>query len=84
MGDEGSVNGAAVEPRPLGQVIVTSFDTGGLRVATSPGLTPDVAERMLYGALKHLERQMLLLGLRQMVEQPRIVSALGGLPRPPA
>ncbi len=67
------------EAPPIGQVIVTLLANGGLRIGITPGLTTDVVERTLYGALKHVERQ--LLAAQVGAARPRIEGVRGMLPR---
>lgn len=63
---------AAAERRANGQVVITGFENGAVKVALSPGLAADTAERLLYGAMKFLEREILLGKIRQLQDAPRV------------
>ena len=73
------------EPTPNGdehverRIMVLGFPGDRVRVALSDGLPLDIAERMLYGALKFLERELAVLRLRQVLAEPRIEIPRGSL-----
>jgi hypothetical protein len=75
------LNGGIADPQATASVLVTGFENGAVRVALSQGLTADAAERLLYGAMKGLDRQLLVAALQATLTGPRIVGARE-LPRP--
>lgn len=66
-------------PRGIAQITLTLLSNGGLHINVN-GLPPDIVERALYGAMKHLDRQMLIAQLPP--QTPRVLPADGDmLPR---
>lgn len=69
---------------PIAQIGVMLLANGQVRIAMSPGLALDAAERYLYGALKFVEREIQTRRLHEMLDTPRVQLAAGtGLPRGP-
>ena len=78
------------EPVPNGddrverRIMVLALSGDRVRVALSDGLPLDIAEGMLYRALKFMERELAALRLRQVLAEPRIEIPRGaGLPPGP-
>jgi hypothetical protein len=69
--------------RGVGQVVVTELEGGGVRLTLPPGQALDRSERLLYGALKFIERGLAALRLQQAL-QPRVaIAPSSALPRGP-
>ena len=69
-------------PNVVATIQVHLLDTGGVHLTIPPGLPADVLERCLYGALKYIERRVLIAELSQALNAgPRIMVPPGaGLP----
>lgn len=64
---------------PDGLIEIRITDAG-IQIGTSPGLTADAIQRALYGALTHVEQQMLVAKLAALVSPPRVALPNGRVP----
>lgn len=71
MDESNGVNGQP--PEGAGRFVFVADTDDRLHVRVSGGLPLDVAERMLYGALKSIERELATLRLVKLLDdQPRV------------
>lgn len=73
-------NGHAAGPKLLGQISLLLFEGDLLRVQMGP-VPLDIAERMCYGAMKFLERELTARRLAAILDAPKIEIPRGPLPR---
>lgn len=73
-------NGHTSGPKLLGQIGLLLFEGDVLRLHT--GTVPlDIAERMCYGAMKFLDRELTARRLAAILDAPKIEIPRGPLPR---